>query len=167
MFMSYTNILAFSGTGIVSQRLLALDLGDKTIGVAVSDPLQRLAMPVETIRRGKFAQDAARLAELIKNREIGGLVIGLPLGLDGTEGPRCQSVRQFARNLEKAGIALPTLFWDERMSTAAVERLLIDERNMRRDKRAEVIDAQAAAYILQGVLDALYNLRRAAQENDS
>jgi putative Holliday junction resolvase len=129
--------------------------------------MQRLAMPVETIRRSKFAQDAARLAALIKDREIGGLVIGLPVSLDGTEGPRCQSVRQFARNLEKTGIVLPTLFWDERMSTAAVERLLIDERGMRRNKRAAVIDAQAAAYILQGALDALYNQRRAAQERDS
>jgi putative Holliday junction resolvase len=128
--------------------------------------LQKLAMPVETIRRGKFAQDAAALAALVKDREIGGLVIGLPVSLDGTEGPRCQSVRQFARNLVKAGIDLPTLFWDERMSTAAVERLLIDERGMRRDKRAAVIDAQAAAYILQGALDALYNQRRAAQDSD-
>ena len=160
------NINFFAEAILLHGRLLALDLGDKTIGVAVSDPMQRLAMPVETIRRAKFTQDATRLAALIKDREIGGLVIGLPISLDGTEGPRCQSVRQFARNLDKAGIVLPTLFWDERMSTAAVERLLIDEHGMRRDKRALVIDAQAAAYILQGALDALYNQRRAAQENE-
>lgn len=158
--------LSLFQSSVSSCRLLALDLGDKTIGVAVSDTMQRLSMPVETIRRGKFIQDAAALEALVKNREIGGLVIGLPVSLDGTEGPRCQSVRQFARNLEKAGIELPTLFWDERMSTAAVERMLIDERGMRRDKRAAVIDAQAAAYILQGVLDALYNQRRAAQDSD-
>ena len=145
--------------------LLSLDLGDKTIGVAVSDPLQRIAMPLETIRRSKFAVDADRLASLIKDRHIGGLVIGLPVSLDGTEGPRCQSVRQFARNLEKVIGPLPAMFWDERLSTAAVERLLIDERGMRRDKRAEIIDAQAAAYILQGALDALYNQRPAAQDS--
>ena len=137
------------------RRLLGLDIGEKTIGVAASDPLWRLAMPVETVRRGKWAEDAARIMALMKERDVGGLVIGLPVSLDGTEGPRCQSVRQFARNLAKAGMTEPVAFWDERMSTAAVERLLVDERDMRRSKRAEVIDAHAAAYILQGALDAI------------
>ena len=137
-------------------RLLGLDLGEKTIGLAISDRDRSLASPLETLRRGKFRQDAEALAAIIAEREVAGLVLGLPLNMDGSEGPRCQSTRQFARNLEsEAGMALPVAFWDERLSTAAVERLLIDEADMTRARRAEVVDKMAAAYILQGALNAL------------
>ena len=136
-------------------RLLGLDIGEKTIGLAVSDSGQSVASPLETIRRSKFAKDMERLKEIIAERRVGGLVLGLPINMDGSEGPRCQSVRQFARNLESlAGIDLPLAFWDERLSTRAVERFLIDEQDMTRMRRAEVIDKLAAAYILQGALDA-------------
>ena len=138
------------------QRLLGLDPGSKTIGVAVSDSALKVASPLETIRRGKFSDDAARLAVLCKDYRIGGLVIGLPVNMDGSEGPRCQSVRQLARNLtEKAGFTQPIAFWDERLSTAAVERFLVSEADMTRKRRAEVVDKMAAAYILQGALDAI------------
>lgn len=136
-------------------RLLGLDIGEKTIGLAVSDSGQSVASPLETIRRSKFAKDMERLKEIIAERKVGALVLGLPINMDGSEGPRCQSVRQFARNLASlAGIALPLAFWDERLSTRAVERFLIDEQDMTRMRRAEVIDKLAAAYILQGALDA-------------
>lgn len=138
------------------QRLLGIDPGSKTLGLAVSDSALSVASPLETIRRGKFAEDAARLADICRERNVGGLVIGLPVNMDGSEGSRCQSVRQFARNLaEKAGFTQPVVFWDERLSTAAVERLLIDEADMTRKRRAAVVDKMAAAYILQGALDAL------------
>lgn len=138
------------------RRLLGLDLGEKTIGLAVSDSGLSLASPVTTIRRGKFTADAKQLAVLIAEREIGGLVIGLPVNMDGSEGPRCQSARQFARNLRGvAGIDLPVVFWDERLSTAAVERFLVDEADMSRRRRGAVVDKMAAAYILQGALDSL------------
>jgi putative Holliday junction resolvase len=137
-------------------RLLGLDLGTKTIGLAISDSALRVASPLETLRRGKFTHDAEALCRLIDAREIGGLVLGLPVNMDGSEGPRCQSVRQFAANLaEVAGLALPIAFWDERLSTAAVERLLVEEADMSRRRRAQVVDKMAAAYILQGALDAL------------
>ncbi len=137
-------------------RLLGLDLGEKTIGLAISDRDRRLASPMETLRRGKFRQDAEALAAIIAEREVAGVVLGLPVNMDGSEGPRCQSTRQFARNLEsEAAMSLPVAFWDERLSTAAVERLLIDEADMTRARRAEVVDKMAAAYILQGALDAL------------
>jgi putative Holliday junction resolvase len=146
------------------ERLLGLDPGSKTIGVAVSDSALKVASPLETIRRGKFADDAARLAVLCKEYRIGGLVIGLPMNMDGSEGPRCQSVRQLARNLvEKAGFTQPIAFWDERLSTAAVERFLVEEADMTRKRRGEVVDRMAAAYILQGALDAI--ARRAAPPN--
>ena len=141
-------------------RLLGLDLGEKTIGLAISDRDRSLASPLETLRRGKFRQDAEALAAIIAEREVAGLVLGLPVNMDGSEGPRCQSTRQFARNLEtEAGMILPVTFWDERLSTAAVERLLIDEADMTRARRAEVVDKMAAAYILQGALDALAKTR--------
>ena len=141
-------------------RLLGLDLGEKTIGLAVSDRRLTVASPLETLRRGKFTKDAEALASLCESREIGGLVFGLPVNMDGSEGPRCQSVRQFAANLiELAGFALPTAFWDERLSTAAVERLLIDEVDMSRKRRGAVVDKMAAAYILQGALDSLASSR--------
>ena len=144
-------------------RLLGLDLGEKTIGLAISDRGRTVASPLETIRRSKFTKDAAALARLCAERAVGGLILGLPVNMDGSEGPRCQSVRQFAANLaELAGLELPIAFWDERLSTAAVERLLVDEADMSRRRRAEVVDKMAAAYILQGALDRIGRL-----DNDS
>ncbi|NIA70251.1 Holliday junction resolvase RuvX [Pelagibius litoralis] len=138
------------------QRLLGIDPGSKTLGLAISDSALKIASPLDTIRRAKFAQDAAHLAEICSERRVGGLVIGLPVNMDGSEGPRCQSVRQFARNLsEKAGFHMAIAFWDERLSTAAVQRFLIDEADMTRKRRSEVVDKMAAAYILQGALDAI------------
>ncbi|PJK30993.1 Holliday junction resolvase RuvX [Minwuia thermotolerans] len=134
------------------RRLLGLDPGTKTIGVAVADPGHQVATPLTVIRRTKFTADLAALQALIAEYDIGGLVIGLPLNMDGTAGPRAQSVRAFQRNLESA-LDLPMILHDERMSTQAVERSLIGQDVSRR-RRAEVIDAHAAAYILQGVLDA-------------
>jgi putative Holliday junction resolvase len=134
--------------------LLGLDVGTKTIGLAISDPDRSVASPLETIRRSKFSDDVLRLEALIDQRGVIGLVIGLPVALDGSQGPRCQSVRQFAANL-MARRDLPTLLWDERFSTAAVERFLVEEADMSRKRRAEVVDKMAAAYILQGALDAL------------
>lgn len=134
--------------------LLGIDLGSKTIGLALSDPGLLVASPLRTLRRGKFAADAAAIEALIAERKVGGLVIGLPVGLDGREGPACQSVRQFAQNF-LAWKEMPILFWDERFSTAAINRFLIDEADMSRKRRGEVVDKMAAAYILQGALDAL------------
>lgn len=139
------------------QRLAGLDVGTKTIGVALSDVMRSLATPLETIKRGKFVPDANRLFDLVKRYEIGAFVVGLPLAMDGSEGPRCQSVRQFAANL-LAVQDMPLAFQDERMSTAAVQRMLIDEADMTRQRRGEVVDRAAAAYILQGALDRLSNL---------
>ena len=134
-------------------RLLGLDLGEKTVGIAVCDPGLAVATPVDTLRRGKFTADAEKLRRLIEERKVGGLVIGLPVNMDGSEGPRCQSVRQFATNL-LGFVDLPIAFWDERLSTVAVTRTLL-EADMSRKRRAEVVDKMAAAYILQGALDAL------------
>ena len=133
--------------------LLGLDLGTKTIGVAASDPDRRLATPVETIARKRFSDDAARLSKLAAERLAAGFVLGLPINMDGSEGPRAQATRAFARNLAKL-TELPIALWDERLSTAAVERALI-EADVSRDKRKAVIDQHAAAYILQGALDRL------------
>ena len=140
------------------ERLLGLDVGTKTIGLALSDVMRRIATPLETIRRAKFSADAARLLDLAKQHGVGGLVIGFPANLDGSEGPRAQSTRAFARNLA-ALTDLPMAFWDERLSTAAAERALL-EADASRKRRAELIDKMAAAYILQGALDRLnYGLR--------
>lgn len=136
-----------------SGKLLGLDLGTKTIGVAVADGMRYSATPLETIQRTKFTQDAERLIQLIAENAAVGIVIGLPLNMDGSEGPRVQSTRAFARNLAPK-IGIPIAFWDERLSTSAVTRTLI-EADMRRDKRAQVIDKLAASYILQGALDRL------------
>jgi putative Holliday junction resolvase len=133
--------------------LIGLDLGTKTIGVATSDPDRRLATPVETLARSRFSRDALRLIELASERRAIGFVLGLPVNMDGSEGPRAQSTRAFARNFA-ALTALPIALWDERLSTAAVERALI-EADASRAKRKAVIDAHAAAYILQGALDRL------------
>lgn len=137
--------------------VLGLDLGEKTIGVAASDRLLSSANAVETIKRRKFGADAARLLEIAREREAAGLVLGLPRNMDGSEGPRCQSTRAFARNLERL-TDLPIGFWDERLSTVAAERALI-EADLTRKRRKEVIDAVAASYILQGALDRLRHLR--------
>jgi putative pre-16S rRNA nuclease len=133
--------------------LLGLDLGTKTIGVAASDPDRRVAAPVETIARRRFSLDATRILELAAERNVAGLVLGLPINMDGSEGPRAQSTRAFARNLSQL-TALPIALWDERLSTAAVERALI-EADASRAKRKAVIDAHAATFILQGALDRL------------
>ena len=133
------------------QRLMGLDVGAKTIGIAFSDVRRVVATPRETIRRSKFALDVETLRRLIGDNDVGGLVIGLPINMDGSEGPRCQSVRQFAANL-LAKIDIPVAFWDERLSTVAAERTLI-EADVSRKRRAEVVDKMAAAYILQGALD--------------
>ncbi len=135
------------------QRLLGLDVGTKTIGVALSDSGRAIASPHSTIRRRKFAQDAEALAEIIAANDVGGAIIGLPVNMNGSEGPRCQSVRQFAANLG-ARLALDVAFWDERLSTVAATRTLI-EADMSRQRRADVVDKVAAAYILQGALDFL------------
>jgi len=137
--------------------LIGLDLGSKTIGVAASDPDRRLATGVETITRKAFATDAARLLALAAERKAAGFVLGLPINMDGSEGPRAQSTRAFARNLARL-TELPIALWDERLSTAAVERELI-AADVTRAKRAKVIDQHAALFILQGALDRLVRLR--------
>jgi putative Holliday junction resolvase len=134
-------------------RLLGLDVGTKTIGLALSDVTRSVATPYDTIRRSKFTADAKTIREVVEKNQVGALVIGLPLNLDGSEGPRAQSTRAFARNLA-AHVEVPMVFWDERLSTAAVERHLI-EADASRKRRAEVVDRMAAAYILQGALERL------------
>lgn len=141
-------------------RLVGLDLGTKTIGIAVSDVERRLASPVTTIRRTRFQQDAAALVAQVRRLEAAALVIGLPLNMDGSEGPRVQATRAFIRNMAPL-TDLPFVFWDERLSTAAVTRSLI-EADVSRAKRAAVVDRMAAAYILQGALDRLAHLGPAA-----
>ena len=141
------------------RALAGLDLGTKTIGVALSDRLLTVATPLETVKRKKFTQDAARLVEILRQREIAGVVLGLPRNMDGSEGPRCQSTRAFARNFSQLWDG-PITFWDERLSTVAAERALLEADTSRR-RRAELIDHVAASYILQGVLDRLRNLRSA------
>jgi putative Holliday junction resolvase len=148
---------AFAAALPRQRGLLGLDLGTRTIGVALSDRLLTAATPIETIRRTKFTADAARLIALAARHEAGGLVLGLPRNMDGSEGPRAQSARAFARNLETL-TPLPITFWDERLSTVAAERALIAADTSRK-RRAEVIDAVAASYILQGLLDRLSHLR--------
>jgi putative Holliday junction resolvase len=145
-----TDLLTLPAAG----KLLGLDLGTKTIGVAVSDALRYSATPLETISRTKFTADAARITELVAANSIVGIVLGLPLNMDGSEGPRAQSTRAFARNLAPR-VAVPIVFWDERLSTSAVERMMIEEADLRRDKRAAVVDKLAASYILQGALERL------------
>lgn len=134
--------------------LAGLDLGEKTIGVAVADLTGLVATPAQTLKRARFTHDAEALFALMASRDAGGLVIGLPVNMDGTEGPRCQSVRAFARNLLRLR-DLPIAFWDERLSTVAVNRMLIDEADVSRSRRAALVDKAAAAWILQGALDRL------------
>jgi putative holliday junction resolvase len=152
------NVAEFAAALPPRRALMGLDLGTRTIGVAVSDTARRVATPLETIRRTKFGADAAALLALAAGRTIGGVVLGLPRNMDGSEGPRAQSTRAFARNL--AGLTLlPITFWDERLSTVAAERALLEADTSRR-RRAEVIDHVAAGYILQGLLDRLGHLER-------
>jgi putative Holliday junction resolvase len=143
-------------------RLLGLDVGTKTIGLALSDVTRSVATPLETIRRTKFQKDADALLAILARFGIGGLVIGLPLNMDGSEGPRAQATRAFARNLASR-TELPMAFWDERLSTAAVTRTLI-EADASRARRAELVDKMAAAYILQGALDRLRVMERDGAE---
>ena len=157
--MIFEDIAEFATALPPMRALIGLDLGEKTIGVAVTDSFLGIATPLETVRRKKFGLDAARLLEIIADRRIGGLVLGLPFNMDGSEGPRCQSTRAFARNFEKLA-SLPITYWDERLSTVAAERALLEADTSRR-RRAEVIDHVAAGYILQGALDRLRVLRAA------
>ena len=136
-----------------NRRLIGLDLGTKTIGLALSDLGLGIATPMETIRRKKFTLDAEQLLKICDKQEVGGVVIGLPLNIDGSEGPRAQATRAFCRNLAQK-TELPMTFWDERLSTAAVTRTLL-EADSSRARRAEVVDKMAAGYILQGFLDRL------------
>lgn len=141
-----------------NSRLIGLDLGTKTIGLALSDLGRGIASPMETIRRKKFTLDAQELLKICAKQEVGGLVLGLPLNMDGSEGPRVQATRAFARNLAPM-TGLPMTFWDERLSTAAVTRTLL-EADASRARRGEVVDKMAAAYILQGFLDRLGHMQQ-------
>ena len=156
--MIYDEFEEFAAACPQMRGLMGLDLGDKTIGVAVSDLFGSVATPLETVKRRKFTLDAARLVELVEARQIGAIVLGLPRNMDGTEGPRCQSTRAFARNLVRL-VDMPIGFWDERLSTVAAERALL-EADTSRKRRAEVIDHVAASYILQGALDRIGHLKR-------
>ncbi|MBX9727233.1 MAG: Holliday junction resolvase RuvX [Rickettsiales bacterium] len=135
-------------------RLVGLDVGTETIGVAVSDARRIIASPDLTLYRRKWSEDAAALSAMLEKQEIAGFVVGYPLNMDGTAGPRAQATRAFARNLQSE-FPMPLLLWDERLSTAAVNRMMIDEMDINRKRRAELVDKLAASYILQGVLDGL------------
>lgn len=153
--MAVTEIAAL--TVPQGQRLLGLDLGEKTIGLALSDRLLTVATPFSTLKRGKFAADAAQLDIIISEQGVGGLVVGLPLNMDGSDGPSAQSARAFGRNWAGRS-TIPLTFWDERLSTSAVTRTLLEADTSRR-RRGEVVDKMAAAYILQGALDRLRAMR--------
>ena len=152
--MAVLDLLDLPGAMAARAPLVGLDLGEKTIGVAVSDTSRTIASPLALIRRTKFTADAEQLLKLMEGRGAGAVVIGLPINMDGAEGPRCQSVRAFGRNLLRLR-ELPIAFWDERLSSAAVNRMLIDEADASRARRAELVDKAAAAWILQGALDRL------------
>ena len=137
-------------------RLLGLDLGSKTIGLALSDPALIVASPIDTFHRTKFGKDAAKLQWLIEDRSVGGIVLGLPINMDGSEGPRCQSTRQFAANLIQTGMDRPIAFWDERLSTVGAFNLT-SQLDVNVNKREKKIDQNAAAFILQGAIDFLNN----------
>lgn len=154
--MIHDDIAGFAAALPPMTAIAGLDLGTKTIGVAVSDSLRSVATPLETVKRRKFTLDAEALIAILTHRRIPGLVLGLPRNMDGSEGPRCQSTRAFARNLAQLWPG-EIAFWDERLSTVAAEKALL-EADTSRKRRAEVIDHVAAAYILQGVLDRLRHL---------
>lgn len=160
--MNREEMAAFAEASAGAPRLIGLDLGTKTIGIALSDVGRQIASPLETIRRVKFTPDVARIVTLCATHAIGGLVIGLPLNMDGSEGPRAQSSRSFARNL-KPLLPLPVLFFDERLSTAAVTRTLL-EADASRARRGELVDKLAAAYILQSCLDVMGGMFSGAAE---
>ena len=137
------------------KRVLGLDIGDKTIGLAISDPLFMIASPLKTLQRGKkLAPSVQEIKDFAQNEEIGGLLAGLPISMDGSEGPRSQATRDLARELASQ-LDLPYTFWDERLSTAAIERILVSEADMTRSRRKDVVDKMAASYILQGALDSV------------
>lgn len=161
----FNDFAAFVAALPAEGAIIGLDLGSKTLGVAVSDPRRTIASPLETIARVKFTPDADRLLAIAESRKTTGFILGLPVNMDGAEGPRCQSTRAFARSLASR-TSLPIGFWDERLSTAAVERMLISFDTSRK-RRAEVVDKLAAAYILQGALDRLTYTSRAARDNGS
>ncbi|KAF0171483.1 MAG: putative holliday junction resolvase [Rhodobacteraceae bacterium] len=158
--MIHTDLAEFLASLPQGRAICGLDLGDKTIGIAVSDLRRTVSTPIHVIRRSKFTEDAAALLAILAERNIAGIILGLPLNMDGSEGPRVQSTRAFARNLIKL-TELPITFWDERLSTVAAERALI-EADTSRKRRREVIDQVAAGYILQGVLDRLGYIARDA-----
>jgi putative Holliday junction resolvase len=157
--MAVLSIEGYKAALAPGMRLIGLDLGEKTIGIGLSDTRLTVATPMETFRRGKFSADAVKLDKIIAEQTVGGLVVGLPLNMDGTDGPSAQSARAFARNFA-ARSPLPILMWDERLSTAAVTRTLLDA-DASRKRRGEVVDKMAAAYILQGALDRLRRLESA------
>jgi putative Holliday junction resolvase len=156
--MSDTIITIRKLAGLVERRqsLIGLDLGSKTLGIALSDTTRKIATPMETMKRVKFTHDARQLLAMAARENTAGFILGLPINMDGSEGPRCQSTRAFARNLGMLS-PLPIVLWDERLSTAAVTRTLL-EADTSRAKRAEVVDKMAASYILQGALDRLSQL---------
>ena len=158
--MIFEDVIEFADALPKHAPLAGLDLGTKTIGVAVSDAMLTIASPLETIKRSKFQADAARLFEITTHRSIAGIVLGLPRNMDGSEGPRAQSTRAFARNLERL-TELPITYWDERLSSVAADRAML-EADTSRKRRAERIDNVAAGIILQGLLDRLSHLRRAS-----
>ncbi|WP_395006362.1 Holliday junction resolvase RuvX [Cypionkella sp.] len=157
--MILTDVAEFAALLKPNRAICGLDLGDKTIGIAVSDLRRSVATAIHTVRRVKFTQDAAELLAVLSERNVCGIILGLPLNMDGSPGPRVQSTQAFARNLEKL-TPLPITFWDERLSTVAAERALI-EADMSRMRRREVIDQVAAGYILQGALDRLSYMDKA------
>ena len=154
--MSILDLAGFAAALPPGARLLGFDLGEKTIGVALSDTSRAIATPMETLPRGKFSNDVVKFEKIIAEHNVGGIVIGLPLNMDGSDGPSAQSARAFARNLA-ARIDLPIVLWDERLSTVAVTRTLLDADTSRR-RRAEVVDKMAAGYILQGALDRIRHM---------
>lgn len=158
--MPLRNPADLAGQSATGRRFLGLDIGTKTIGLALSDVLGMIATPTETLRRGKFMDDSKKLLAMIEQHDIGVLVLGLPLNMDGSEGPRCQSVRQFAANY-LAVQDIDIVFWDERLSTVAAHRVMIDA-DLSRKRQAEVVDKMAAAIILQGFLDHLSYAKRNA-----
>ena len=154
--MAADNLIFYSPSQLAekkkeSMRLLGVDLGSKTIGLAVSDPLLKIASPITTLKRSKLSSNAIEFSNIIKNYQIGGIIVGLPINMDGTEGPRVQATRDWSLDLARI-LTIPVAFWDERLSTVAVERMML-KADITRNKRAAKIDQAAAAYILQGALD--------------
>ena len=154
--MIYENILDFAGSISQEKALMGLDLGSKTIGVAISDSLKTVATPLKTIKRTKFSEEVTTLFKLISERDLSGIILGLPKNMDGSEGPKCQSARDFAKNFSNI-VDLPITFWDERLTTVAAERSLLSA-DLSRKKRRQVIDSVAAVLILQNLLDRLKNM---------